>query len=281
MSHVKVAVVQMDPKLGEIDKNLTKTLSFVEEATKEVANLIVFPECSLTGYCFNSKEQAMASALSVGDVWNDRLIEAAKKTNSHIIVGFAEKSAGKLYNSALVIGPRGNLGVYRKSHLSQLGVDNFVTRGEGPYGLIETDFGKIGLLICYDVRFPEQARVLSLEGADVLVHLTNLPLTASSQVDFLLPARANENRVYVLSSDRVGNEEGFSFLGRSTIYDLEGNVISQANNVDEVIIYAELDFNASREKEVFYPAVEGKPIDHINALFKSRRPELYVSITKQ
>ncbi|MFJ8265956.1 carbon-nitrogen hydrolase family protein [Peribacillus asahii] len=281
MVDVKVAVVQMDPKLGEIQVNLQKTISFVQEAGNNGANLIVFPECSLTGYCFENREDAERYALTIGDYWNQQLIDEAKKFNCYIVVGLVERDGKNLYNSALVIGPNGNKDIYRKSHLSELGVDNFIETDHKPYSVIQTEFGKLGVLICYDIRFPEQARVLSLEGADVLVHITNLPLTASSQVDILLPARANENRVYVLSSDRVGEEQGYQFLGRSIIYDIDGKVINEANDKDEMIIYANLDFKNSREKDVFYPPGPGKPGNHMNKLFKSRRPDLYSTLTKQ
>lgn len=281
MEKVKVAVVQMDPKLSEIRANMAKTVGYIEEAALSGAMLIAFPECSLTGYCFSSRELAEKSALTLNETWNQELIETVKETGTTIIVGFAEKYQDKLFNSALVIGSDGNKGVYRKTHLPELGVDNFVSAGNEPYALIETEVGKLGILICYDVRFPEQARILSLQGADLLVHITNLPLSASTQVDFLLPARANENRVHVVSSDRVGEENGFKFLGRSTIYDVNGNVVSEANKTDETIIYSELDFNQSREKNVFFPSIEGKPVGHTNYLFKSRRPELYTQISKR
>lgn len=281
MGIVKVAVVQMDPKLGENQENLQKTVSFVNEAGNNGVNLIVFPECSLTGYCFESREDAQNHALTVGAEWNVQLIAEAKKFNCTIVVGLVEGDGEHLYNSALVIGPNGNLGIYRKSHLSELGVDNFIETDDQPYSLIETEFGKLGVLICYDLRFPELARILSLQGADVLVHITNLPLTGSSQVDILLPARAAENHVYVLSSDRVGAEQGYQFLGRSTIYDVDGKVLEEANDQDEMIIYADLDFNKPKEKDVFYPPEPGKPGNHTNKLFKSRRPELYSSLTNK
>lgn len=277
---VKVAAVQMDPIIGELALNFEKTIGFVQEAASQGASLIVFPECSLTGYCFGSEQEARSNALVIGEKWTTQLQEVAVKTGTYIIVGLVENLSSEIYNTFLVIGPEGVVGQYRKAHLPTLGVDNFTKAGTETFELIETSIGKIGPLVCYDARFPEQSRILALKGADILVHITNLPLTASAQVDFLLPTRANENRVFVLSSDRVGEERGFKFLGRSSIFGVDGELLVQANNVDETIIYAELDFSLARQKEVFYPASEGKPAEHINYLFGARRPDLYADLVK-
>lgn len=272
---VKVAAAQTNPQIGNLAHNLEQTISYVTQATQAGAKLVVFPECSLTGYCFDSEQEARENALSVGDEWTTALTMTARQADAYLVVGFVEKSAGEIYNSLVVIGPEGVVGTYRKTHIPCLGVDRFVSPGNAPFTVIETPIGKLGLLICYDIRFPEQARVLSLDGADILVHSTNLPKTASSQVDYLLPARANENRTFVISSDRVGMERGFAFLGRSSIYGVNGETLAQANETDETVVYAELDIEHARQKKVFYPASIGKPVDHINDLMGARRPELY------
>ncbi|MGE5704204.1 MAG: carbon-nitrogen hydrolase family protein [Clostridia bacterium] len=272
---VKVAAAQTNPQIGNLAHNLAQTIAFATQASQAGAKLVVFPECSLTGYCFNSEQEARAHALTVGDEWTAALTAAARQSNIYIIVGFAEQSNGELFNSLLVAGPEGVVATYRKTHIPSLGVDNFVSAGNEPFTVIDTPVGKLGLLICYDIRFPEQARVLSLNGADMLIHSTNLPLTASGQVDYLLPARANENRAFVISSDRVGVENGFAFLGRSSIFGVNGETLAQANETDETLIYAEIDLELARQKQVFYPASEGKPVDHVNDLMGARRPELY------
>jgi 5-aminopentanamidase len=281
---VKVAVVQFNPILGDNQYNLEKTKHFIEEASSHGAKLIVFPECSLTGYCFDSKEEAQKYALRLDDDWVSQLTDTSTKADAVVIVGLVEESIEqktngnmppKLYNSLLVIGSQGVIGRYRKAHLPELGVDRFVEKGMDNFQVIDTPIGKIGPLICYDVRFPEQARILALQGADILVHITNIPITAKAQVDYLLPARANENRVFVLSSDRVGEERGFRFLGKSSIFDVNGEILAQADETQETIIYAELDLTKAREKRVYYPAEKGKPISHVNDLFGSRRPDLY------
>lgn len=277
---VKVASVQTNPKIADVAFNLEKSVAFIREAARQGAKLIVFPECALTGYCFENREEAKKAALYSNGDWSKKITEEAKAADVYIITGFIEERNEKLYNSLAVIGPEGLLAVYTKAHLPELGVDKFVDQGCDQFIPIDTVVGKLGFLICYDIRFPEQARALALQGADILIHITNLPITASSQLDFLLPARANENRVYIISSDRVGEERGFVFLGKSTIYDVEGVAISQANETDEMIIYAELDLVRSREKSVYYPPIAGKPIAHTNSLFAARRTDLYNVISE-
>ncbi|MDA8337624.1 MAG: carbon-nitrogen hydrolase family protein [Peptococcaceae bacterium] len=276
---VKVASVQTNPQLGDLFCNMGKTLEYIDVASAAGAELVVFPECSLTGYCFSDRQEALASALIVGEEWTATLIDAARRTHSHVVVGFVEAGDGNLYNSLLVVGPSGIAGRYRKSHLPGLGVDNFVTPGSEPYSVIETPMGKLGGLICYDIRFPEAARILALQGADLLVHITNLPITASTTVEYLLPARAIENQIFVLSSGRVGEERGFRFLGRSEIIGVKGEILAQANEKDETVLYAELDLALARQKHVVLPPGPGKPVTHVRSVFDSRRPELYSPLT--
>ncbi|WP_366922291.1 carbon-nitrogen hydrolase family protein [Metallumcola ferriviriculae] len=272
---VKVASVQMNPKIFAADENIDKTVVLANEAITKGANLVVFPECSLTGYCYESENEATSAAISADGESLEKIVDLAKSAHVWIVVGMVEKDAGNIFNSFVVIGPKGVEAKYRKSHLSNLGVDNFVLPGNEPFTVIETPVGKLGPLVCYDVRFPEHARVLALEGAEILVHITNLPITASAQVDYLLPTRANENRAYVVSSDRIGEERGFKFLGRSSIFGVHGEILAQANDKDETIIFAELDLDIARKKQVYYPPAPGKPVEHINDLFGRRRPELY------
>ncbi|MFT9846384.1 carbon-nitrogen hydrolase family protein [Aneurinibacillus sp. REN35] len=272
---IKVAAVQTNPRIADAAYNLAQSITFIREAAGQGAKVIVFPECALTGYCFESREDAEQAALHANGEWVEKLTKEARDADAYIVTGFIEKRNEKLYNSLAIIGPEGLIKIYTKAHLPQLGVDNFVEPGCDPFIPVDTAVGKLGVLICYDIRFPEQARALALQGADILIHITNLPLTASSQLDYLLPARANENHVHIISSDRVGEERGFVFLGRSTIYDVDGAIISQANDTDEMIIYAELDLTQSREKSVYYPPAEGKPVAHTNSLFAARRKELY------
>ncbi len=164
---------------------------------------------------------------------------------------------------------------YRKCHLPVLGVDRYVGRGEG-LPVIELPFARIGVLICYDIRFPEAARSLALRGADMIVVPTNWPQGAESSPEFLTRARAWENRVYVAACNRVGVECGVRFIGRSQVVSPDGAFVAQADGESEVVLTAMIDpAQARRKKLVFSPGVfELDPVG-------GRRPELYGELVKQ
>ncbi|MBS4021373.1 MAG: carbon-nitrogen hydrolase family protein [Dethiobacter sp.] len=278
---IKVGVAQTDPKLAQLEHNMETTRRFVQEAAAQGCLLVVFPECSLTGYCYSREKDVIDNALTVGSLWTTDLELLARQNDLYFVVGFVESSGGKYYNSVALIGPEGIVDTYRKVHLSNLGVDNFVSPGDHELVPIETPIGKLGIMICYDVRFPEHSRVLALQGADILIHSTNLPITAKTQVDYLLPTRAVENHIYVLSSNRVGMENEFRFIGLSTIFGLNGEAIAQADSESETLLVAELDLEKVNNKKVFFPAMEGKPVHHYNDLFGARRPNLYRKLTEE
>ncbi|KAB7707190.1 hypothetical protein F9802_09290 [Bacillus aerolatus] len=280
MNNIIAAAVQMDPKIGEIDKNIESVLHFAKEAAQQNAKLIAFPECALTGLGADSMEETKEIALPRNGDWTNQFNQLTEIHDIYIAVGLLEIVNEQVFNSLYLFGEGKVLQIYSKAHLTNLGADRFVEKGDTPFVPAKTKLGKLGLLICYDSRFPEQSRVLSLQGAQVLLHSTNLPMTANDHVDLLLPTRANENRVYVISAGRVGVEKGFRFLGRSTIYDLDGSIIAQADGQTETIIYATIDLEAATEKDVVFPPTPEKPYKQVNSLFTSRRPDLYGEIIK-
>lgn len=280
MNHITIAAVQMDPKLGEHSQNMDSILRLAKEAVQKEATVIVFPECALTGISADSIEEAKNIALPRHGDWTQPFNQLTADHDVYLAIGLLESADGQVFNSLYLFGEGKVLHMYRKAHLTNLGADRFVAKGDTPFVPVETKIGKLGLLICYDSRFPEQARVLSLQGAQILLHSTNLPMTASDHVDLLLPARANENRVYVVSAGRVGVERGMRFLGRSTVYNLDGAVLSEADGQTETIIYAAVDIDAAKEKDVTFPPTPDKPCTQVNSLFSSRRPDLYGEITK-
>jgi predicted amidohydrolase len=264
---IRAAAVQMDVKLGDNAGNLACVLAKLEEAAANGAKLVVFPECALSGYCFESLKEARRHA----EEW-DRI--AAGMT--HIceyneitaIAGILEKDRGITYNTA-VITSAGDWDNYRKTHLPTLGVDRFVTQGNA-LKVFDAPFGKLGVLICYDIRFPEAARCLALQGADLIALPTNWPEGAESSPDFITRARAWENRVFLVAANRVGVERGRRFIGRSQIVAPSGQILCEAGPEEETILYADLDLAQARQKRIVLEpgAWELDPIG-------DRRPELY------
>jgi predicted amidohydrolase len=274
MSTFVVAGVQMNPILMDKEGNLSLIIQQLQLAASEEARLVVFPECALTGYCFESLEEAIPYAETIPGSSTNRLIEACQKLNIHLVLGMLEKDDEQCYNAAVLLGPQGLIGKYRKIHLPFLGVDRFVNPGNLGFQVHETPLGRIGLNICYDGRFPESARALALRGADIVLLPTNWPKGAEEFAEFLVNARGIENHLFSIAVNRVGKERGFQFIGRSRVANPEGKTLATASGNQEEIIYAEIDPLESRNKQIV--RIPGKL--EINCI-KDRRPQYYDNLT--
>jgi predicted amidohydrolase len=271
---MKVAAVQMDIKILEKELNLARVTAKTEEAARAGAKLVVFPECALTGYCFRSREEAWPLAESVPGPSTEKLAAVAKQLDCTVIVGLLEIEGATMYNSAAVVDPAGILGTYRKMHLPCLGIDWFNAVGDRPFPVFETSHGKIGVNICYDCSIPEAARVLKLQGAQLLAIPTNWP-HGSDSWEHTPKVRATENHMHVIACDRVGEERGLRFCGHSQIVDFMGKVHAEAGATEETILYADLDLEAADQNRVV--RVPGQwEFDRIAA----RRPEMYRVLTE-
>jgi len=272
---IKIAAVQMESKLMKTRENLENILSAVRKAVDNQANLIVFPECSLTGYIFFSRQEALPFAETIPGPSTEKLVSLCQELNVYVIFGLLEKEDDRLFNAAAFLGAQGLIGKYRKNHLPFLGVDRFVDHGDKPFQVYQTLIGNIGMHICYDILFPESSRVMALMGADILVLSTNFPQGRGEKLNYAVSARAIENRVHMVSADRVGNERGYSFAGLSKIVDASGEILGLASPDKEEIIFGEVSLESARQKHCIFIPGEWE-IDNI----KDRRPELYGMITK-
>jgi predicted amidohydrolase len=272
---VKIAAVQMNPAITQNKRNLDKILSEVRTAAGNGADLIVFPECALTGYVFSSREEAVPFMESIPGPSTDKLAACCGELGVHTVVGLLEKVAGKCFNAAVLIGPGGLIGKYRKNHLPFLGIDRFLDHGDRPFEVYRTPIGNIGIHICYDCNFPESARVMTLLGADILVLPTNWPQGRGKVAKYVVNTRAYENKVHFVAVNRVGQERGTRFIGNSKIVDAWGDTLAQAATDDEQTIYAEVNLAEARQKHVIFKAGEFE-MDFI----RDRRPELYGKIAE-
>lgn len=272
---VKIAGVQMNPKITKNRENLDQILRQTKVAAQEGADLIVFPECAVAGYVFASREEALPFLESVPGASTDKLAACCQELGVHVIVGLLEKDGNRAYNTAVLLGPEGIIGKYRKSHLPYLGVDRFLDAGDGPFRVYPTAVGNIGLLICYDCNFPEVSRVMALLGADILALPTNWPEGRDKPPRFLVPARAYENRVHFVAVNRVGKERGTGFHGHSKIVSSLGETLAEASGDTEEIIYAEVSLAEARQKRMVI-----KPGEFELDFLRHRRPDLYGEITK-
>ena len=262
---MKIGFVQFAPVLGDVESTIRR----VDGLIGPTADIWVLPELCNSGYNFNSYEQAWETAESIADSVFIRYLESlCARHNFYIVSGFNERDSGNLYNSAVLVGPGGYVGKYRKLHLFMREKDYFVP---GDVGLRVFDIGpcKLGMLVCFDWIFPEVWRVLALKGADIICHPSNLVLPGFAQR--AVPIRALTNRIYVVTANRIGTEGDLSFTGLSTIADPKGDILVQASQSEEEVGIADMDVGLSRDKM----------ITSRNDVFGDRRPEDYAFLLRE
>jgi predicted amidohydrolase len=272
---MRIAGVQMDVMLGDVPGNLKRMIERLRTAHANGAELIVFPECALTGYCFDSIAQARVHAQTIPGPATAEFQEVCSELDCRVVFGLLEADGERVFNAVAMVGPNGVLGSYRKVHLPYLGVDRYTDYGDRPFAVQDIGPARIGLNICYDAGFPEPARCLTLLGADLLVLPTNWPPGAEAAAEYAINTRAMENAVYYIAVNRVGVEKGFQFIGQSRICDPLGRTLAHANHTNEEILYAEINVARSRKKHLV--RVEGlNEVDRI----ADRRPEMYAPIVE-
>jgi 5-aminopentanamidase len=270
MSTWKIAVAQIDCRLADKEHNLQTIRSHLGDAAEQGARLVVFPECALTGYCFNSKDEALHLAETLPGPTTTSLAADCKKLGVWVVVGMLERDGERLFNACALVGPDGFKAGYRKVHLPCLGVDRFTVPGDRPFAVHDLGGLRVGMNICYDCSFPESARVLMLLGADLVVLPTNWPPGALSTVKYLVQARALENHMYYACCNRAGEERGFTFIGRSRIINVNGDLLAASEDEQPAMLYAEIDPAQARNKHIV--KIPGVYEVHRTA---NRRPEFY------
>ncbi|KID28484.1 putative amidohydrolase [Prauserella sp. Am3] len=276
-SPITAAAVQFDPQVGvdNKDANLARTLELIAQAADRGANLIVLPELANTGYAFRAREEAYAHAEEIETGPSTQAWTAlARKRGVYIVAGITEVDGVRLYDTAVLIGPEGYIGKYRKAHLWDREKLLF-TPGDTGFPVFETRIGRIGLLVCWDIWFPEVPRLLAVQGADVICSTnawvwTPPPLFDESgkcMAAYLTMAASHVNNVPIVASNRIGEERGGKFLGCSLITGTNGWPVGDiAGAEEETIVYADLDAVASRSALVW---------NQHNDLPRDRRTDLY------
>ncbi len=235
---VRVAALQMHAVFKDLEANYASLERLVTKAASEGARLIVTPEMVTSGYTFNSREE-IAPYVETADQVASRLTPLAVRHDCYIAVGFPEvdEKTDIYYNSAALVGPEGLVGLYRKTHLWS-GQDGYWSAwGNLGVPVFETSIGKVAMTICMDSAFFEPFRLAALNGADIMAFLTN----SSGQAVATLQARAMENGIYVVSSNRSDVELGFKMKGCSAVWDPMGEKLAEAGPDEEAIVYATID----------------------------------------
>lgn len=276
-SPVRVSVVQFDPQVGTQRRsaNLRRSLELAAQAVNRGANLIVLPELSNCGYYFANRRDAFDHAELVPDgrsvqVW----IEFASKHQIYLAAGVNEVDGRQLFNTAVLIGPYGFIGKYRKAHLWNL-EKLWFTPGNTGFPVFDTPIGRIGMLICWDIWFPEVPRILSQQGADIICSLNNWVWTPPPVFDdtgkcmasYLTMTAAHVNNVFIAAANRIGEERDARYLGCSLIAGTNGWPIGKVASADcQEILYADIDLGSARSAPIW---------NSLNDLQRDRRIDLY------
>jgi predicted amidohydrolase len=263
---MKIGYMQFAPVLGDMQATLAAINRLGAQC--DDVDLLVLPELCNSGYNFESTEQAWATSEVIEDsAFLRELASLCYKHNCHAASGFNERDGDRLYNSAVLVGPQGYVGRYRKLHLFMREKDHFEP---GDVGLPVFDIGpcRVGLSICFDWSFPEVWRILALEGAEVVCHPSNLVLPGLAQS--AIPIHALINRYYVVTANRIGTERDLHYTGMSTIASPRGQVLLQASAEDEAVGIIEVDIALARDKDI-------TPRNHV---LGDRRPEEYARLTQ-
>ncbi len=266
MTKFKVAAIQTSSYLADARKNLSTVLKAIEEAASNGAKLIVFPECMNSGYVWKDQVHAVECADPIPGLFTSEICKVAARLKVYVAIGLSEKDGGKVYNSAALIGPDGLVGSYQKNFLFDFDPD-FFTWGTTGYPVFQTDIGKIGMFICADARIPEGARSLTLNGAEILLHITNS--TTHEQHEMHVPTRGNESEAWIISADKFGKEEGLTYPGHTLIIAPDGKEIAHGSGDKQEIVYGEVDLDAVRR-------VRSAP----ESILRGRRPDTYGILTQ-
>ena len=272
-SRMKVACLQMEPRIGQVQANVARSLELIAQAAQAGARLAVLPELCNTGYVFKTRDEALALSEEVPagptcEAW----MAAARQHSMFIVAGITERENDKLYNAAVLIGPEGYIGTYRKNHL--WGDENiFFEPGNLGVPVFDIGVGRIACAICYDIWFPEIFRLAALQGADMLCVATNwVPMPAQPgnlpmMANILAMGGAHANSMFVAAADRIGIERGQPFLGNSLIVSHTGWPVAGPASLDrEEMIVAEIDLAEARLN---------RNLTDFNERLRDRRTDMY------
>jgi predicted amidohydrolase len=261
-----VALAQISCKPGDKERNLKKIEEAVSRANRKEADLLILPELSLTGYVV--RDQIYELAERIPGESSKRIERIAEKTDLHIVFGMPELSGNTqatLHNTAVLVSPKGIVGKYRKMYLPTHSVfeeKRYFRPGYQP-AVFSTNLGKIGLIICYDIFFPEVTRLARLEGAQLIVCISASPGVRRNFFEVLTTARAMENTAYLAFVNLAGIEDGLQFWGGSRLLAPNGRILCQAKYDEEDFAVHEVDYADMRSIEPFVPTL------------KDLRPELF------
>lgn len=269
--NIKVALAQISSKRENKKANLQKIEEFTLKAKKQGANLVVFPELSLTGYVLHDQVYELAEEIPGPSI--KRVEDLAKRTGMHVVFGMpelSEKTKATIFNTAVMVGPKGFIGKYRKRYLPTHSVfeEKRYFRQGYQTAAFKTSIGNIGLLICYDIFFPEICRLTRLKGAELIVCISASPAVRRGYFEILTAARALENTAFLAYVNLSGVEDGLQFWGGSRLVGPTGDLLVKAKYDEQDFVVCEIDYTDMRSAETFIP------------MLRDLRPELFEELKK-
>jgi len=268
---ISVALAQIKCELGNKKANIEKMKAHVKKASEQGVHLVVFPEMSLTGYTVRDLVYELAEPIPGRST--AELEKVAKEEGVYMVFGMPERSekfGDVIYNTAVLLGPEGYVGKYRKMHLPTHSVFEekryFRLGYETP--IFQTSIGKLGMIICYDVFFPEASRLLKLKGAQLIICISASPAVRRVFFETLTAARAMENVVFLTYVNLVGVEDGLEFWGGSRLISPSGKIIAKAKYNEEDLVTGSIDYADLNRVGIFVPTT------------RDARPELFDQLKK-
>jgi predicted amidohydrolase len=268
---IRLALAQISSKRENKIDNLRKIEEITKKAKAQAADLVIFPELSLTGYVI--RDQIYELAETIPGSSTQTIEDLARRTGMYIIFGMpelSEKTKATVFNTAVFVGPEGYIGKYRKMYLPTHSVFEEKRYFRPGYQTVafDTPIGKIGLCICYDLFFPEVTRLTRLKGAQLIVAISASPAVRRGYFEILTAARALENTAFLAYVNLVGVEDGLQFWGGSRLVSPTGDVLAKAKYDEEDFVLCEVNYNDLRSSETFIPTL------------RDLRPELFEELKK-
>ena len=265
---LRVGYYQFKPVFGKIEKNLNKIIKTLKNVN---ADIVVLPELAFSGYYFKDREEAKFLSEDPNHSSTfESFVALCHDRDFYLVTGFAEKAKDKYFNSAALIGPEGIIHIYRKLHLFNE-EKNWFDPGDIQLQVNEVRETKIGIMICFDWIFPETMRILSIQGADIICHPSNLVLDYCQQA---MLSRTIENMVFAITTNRYGEDKrphgSLKFTGKSQIVAPKGILIHRAKSQQEELFITKIDPQLARDKN----------ITPLNQIMTDRRPEFYQTLSK-
>jgi predicted amidohydrolase len=261
---LRVAVVQTNPRFGEVEANLDAVEALLEGTA---ADVWVLPELFATGYVFASRQELADLAEPLDGPTLCRVQAWARRYDAAVAAGWPEAAEGGVYNSAVILGPAGILAHYRKIHRFDRETLLFLP-GDRPFPVVGWREARLGLMICFDWRFPEAMRTLALRGADLVLHPSNLVLPWCPEA---MRYRALENHVFAATANRWGIEERagqrLRFIGQSQVVGPSAERRGRLGEEADGVLVVEIDPSVARDKRV----------GPHNDLWSDRRPAFYLT----